>query len=110
MHPGAATRAASRPSRAHWLAPTLPQAENILTLTKAAGIEVEPYWPGLFAKLVEKKSVEDFITNVGAGERRGRDAPPDGQRQRPRHAPARRRWPHCAAAAGCMLQRRLPLT
>ncbi|PSC74194.1 60s acidic ribosomal P1 [Micractinium conductrix] len=42
-------------------------AENIAALTKAAGIEVEPYWPGLFAKLVEKKSVDDFIVNVGAG-------------------------------------------
>ncbi|EFN60132.1 hypothetical protein CHLNCDRAFT_133519 [Chlorella variabilis] len=41
--------------------------ENITTLTKAAGIEVEPYWPGLFAKLVEKKSIDDFIVNVGAG-------------------------------------------
>ncbi|KAI7837169.1 hypothetical protein COHA_008963 [Chlorella ohadii] len=41
--------------------------ENIVTLTKAAGIEVEPYWPALFAKLIEKKSVEDFIVNVGAG-------------------------------------------
>ena len=45
-----------------------PQPENIVTLTKAAGIEVEPYWPALFAKLIEKKSVEDFIVNVGAGE------------------------------------------
>jgi ribosomal protein L12E/L44/L45/RPP1/RPP2 len=43
------------------------QAENITTITKAAGIEVEPYWPGLFAKLVEKKPIEDFIVNVGAG-------------------------------------------
>jgi len=42
-------------------------ADNILALTKAAGVEVEPYWPGLFAKLVEKKSIEDFIVNVGAG-------------------------------------------
>lgn len=30
-------------------------------------MEVEPYWPSLFAKLVEKKSIEDFIVNVGAG-------------------------------------------
>ena len=49
--------------------PLLLQADNILALTKAAGVEVEPYWPGLFAKLVEKKSIEDFIVNVGAGER-----------------------------------------
>jgi large subunit ribosomal protein LP1 len=46
----------------------LPQAENIEALTKAAGVTVEPYWPGLFAKLAEKKSIEDFILNVGAGE------------------------------------------
>lgn len=46
------------------------QPENIVTLTKAAGIEVEPYWPGLFAKLVEKKGVDEFIVNVGAGEHR----------------------------------------
>jgi len=44
-----------------------PQAENISTLVKAAGLEVEPYWPSLFAKLAQKKSVEDFILNVGAG-------------------------------------------
>lgn len=51
--------------------PPLTQPENIVTLTKAAGIEVEPYWPALFAKLIEKKSVDDFIVNVGAGERPG---------------------------------------
>ena len=43
-------------------------ADNILAITKAAKIEVEPYWPGLFAKLFAKKSVEDLISNVGAGE------------------------------------------
>ena len=44
------------------------QAENITTLVKAAGVTVEPYWPGLFAKLFEKRSIADLITNVGAGE------------------------------------------
>lgn len=29
---------------------------------------VEPYWPGLFAKLFEKKNIADLITNVGAGQ------------------------------------------
>ena len=43
------------------------QADNISNLVKAAGIEVEPYWPSLFAGLAEKKSVEEFILNVGAG-------------------------------------------
>ncbi|GAB2271878.1 hypothetical protein Dimus_006707 [Dionaea muscipula] len=42
-------------------------AEKIATLVKAAGITVESYWPSLFAKLVEKRSVEDLIMNVGAG-------------------------------------------
>lgn len=43
------------------------QADNINTIVKAAGVTVEPYWPGLFAKLFSKKSVEDLIANVGAG-------------------------------------------
>ncbi len=43
-------------------------ADNILAITKAAKVEVEPYWPSLFAKLFAKTSVIDLITNVGAGE------------------------------------------
>lgn len=43
------------------------QGEKISTLVKSANVKVEPYWPGLFAKLLEKKSVEDLILNVGAG-------------------------------------------
>jgi len=42
-------------------------AENINTLCKAAGVQVEAYWPGLFAKLFAKKNIDDMITNVGAG-------------------------------------------
>ena len=42
-------------------------ADKIATVTKAAGVDVEPYWPPLFAKLLEKKSIEDLITNVGGG-------------------------------------------
>ena len=34
---------------------------------KAAGVEMEPYWPGLFASLLERKPIEDLITNVGGG-------------------------------------------
>ena len=54
------------------------QADNISTLVKAAGVEVEPYWPSLFAKLAEKKSIEDFILNVGAGGGGGGGAPAAG--------------------------------
>ncbi|BBN14463.1 large subunit ribosomal protein LP1 [Marchantia polymorpha subsp. ruderalis] len=42
-------------------------AEKIATLCKAANVQVESYWPGLFAKLLEKRSVDDLITNVGSG-------------------------------------------
>lgn len=27
---------------------------------------VEPYWPGLFAKAVEKVNMEDLISNIGS--------------------------------------------
>ena len=47
--------------------PVLLQSDKITTIIKAAGISVEPYWPGLFAKLFEKRSIGDLISNVGAG-------------------------------------------
>lgn len=34
---------------------------------KAANLTIESYWPILFAKLVEKRSIEDLVLNVGAG-------------------------------------------
>ncbi|CAA0813063.1 60S acidic ribosomal protein family [Striga hermonthica] len=42
-------------------------AEKIATLVKAANLTVESYWPSLFAKLCEKRDIEDLITNVGSG-------------------------------------------
>merc|ERR1712227_811332 len=41
--------------------------EKIQTILKAAGVDVEPYWPGLFAKALESCNVKDLITNVGSG-------------------------------------------
>merc|ERR1712039_1040049 len=41
-------------------------ADKIATIVKAAGVEIEPYWPTLFAKLLERKNIEDLITNGGA--------------------------------------------
>merc|ERR1711937_1014754 len=41
--------------------------EKIRTILKAAGVDVEPYWPGLFAKALESWNVKDLITNVGSG-------------------------------------------
>ncbi|XWS48650.1 hypothetical protein CRYUN_Cryun13aG0094300 [Craigia yunnanensis] len=42
-------------------------AEKIATLVKAANVGVESYWPSLFAKLLEKRNIDDLITNVGSG-------------------------------------------
>ncbi|CAD6266410.1 unnamed protein product [Miscanthus lutarioriparius] len=42
-------------------------AEKIATIVKAANIKVESYWPALFAKLLEKRNVEDLILSVGSG-------------------------------------------
>lgn len=36
-------------------------------MVKAANVSVESYWPSLFAKLVEKRNIEDLITNIGSG-------------------------------------------
>jgi len=35
-------------------------------LIKAANVEVEPYWPGLFAKALETTNIKDLITNIGS--------------------------------------------
>ncbi|XP_026726440.1 60S acidic ribosomal protein P1 [Trichoplusia ni] len=41
--------------------------EKISTILKAANVDVEPYWPGLFAKALEGINVRDLITNIGSG-------------------------------------------
>ncbi|OWM79677.1 60S acidic ribosomal protein P1-like [Punica granatum] len=42
-------------------------AEKIASLVKAANVNVESYWPSLFAKLAEKRNVDDLVMNVGSG-------------------------------------------
>ncbi|XP_023229132.1 60S acidic ribosomal protein P1-like [Centruroides sculpturatus] len=37
------------------------------TILKAANVEVEPYWPTLFAKALEGVDLKQLITNVGSG-------------------------------------------
>ncbi|KAK2975018.1 hypothetical protein RJ640_001228 [Escallonia rubra] len=39
-------------------------AKKIVALLKAANVAAESYWPSLFAKLAEKRNIEDLITNV----------------------------------------------
>merc|ERR1712024_113363 len=41
--------------------------EKITTILKAANVEVEPYWPGLFAKALESCDLKTLITTVGSG-------------------------------------------
>eukprot|EP01115_Flamella_aegyptia_P011821 TRINITY_DN56828_c0_g1_i1.p1 TRINITY_DN56828_c0_g1~~TRINITY_DN56828_c0_g1_i1.p1 ORF type:complete len:113 (-),score=91.20 TRINITY_DN56828_c0_g1_i1:46-384(-) len=40
-------------------------ADKINNILKAAGVEVEAYWPGLFARVLKDKKVEDLVANVG---------------------------------------------
>ncbi|EHA8590990.1 60S acidic ribosomal protein P1 [Cocos nucifera] len=42
-------------------------AEKISTLVKAANLKIDSYWAPLFAKLLEKRSVDDLILSVGSG-------------------------------------------
>nr|XP_023014872.1 scavenger receptor class B member 1 [Leptinotarsa decemlineata] len=41
--------------------------EKIQTILKAENVDVEPYWPGLFAKALEGINVRELITNSGSG-------------------------------------------
>uniref|UniRef100_A0A646QJE3 Large ribosomal subunit protein P1 n=1 Tax=Hemiscolopendra marginata TaxID=943146 RepID=A0A646QJE3_9MYRI len=42
-------------------------AEKITTILKAAKVEVEPYWPGLFAKALEGVDIKCLITSLSSG-------------------------------------------
>ena len=42
-------------------------AEHINKLIKAAGGSVEPYWPTLFANLLEGRDVNELLLSAGAG-------------------------------------------
>ncbi|XP_020212714.1 60S acidic ribosomal protein P1-3 [Cajanus cajan] len=42
-------------------------ADKIVALLKTAKVEVDSYWPTLFAKLAEKKNLGDLIANAAGG-------------------------------------------
>ena len=41
-------------------------ADKLSTILKAANVEIEPFWTGLFAKALTGIDVKDLISNVGA--------------------------------------------
>lgn len=43
------------------------QGEKIQTILKAAAVDVESYWPGLFAKALEGVNIKELITKIGSG-------------------------------------------
>merc|ERR1711862_78514 len=42
-------------------------ADNLNTLIKAANVDVESYWPGLFAKALVGIDIKSLVSNVGSG-------------------------------------------
>ena len=54
---------------------SLLQDEKIATILKAANVDIEPYWPGLFAKALEGIDVKSLITSIGSGVGSGGGAP-----------------------------------
>merc|ERR1739848_162708 len=42
-------------------------AEKIATVLNSAKVDVEPFWPGLFAKCCESVDIKELISNVGSG-------------------------------------------
>ena len=41
--------------------------DKISALVKTAGVNVDPFWPGLFVKALASVSIGSFICHVGAG-------------------------------------------
>merc|ERR1712080_225812 len=50
-------------------------AENISKILKAADVQVEPFWPGLFANALGSCNVGELITTIGSGMGSGGAAP-----------------------------------
>jgi len=40
-------------------------SDKISTLLKTAGVNVPPFWPGLFARVLEKRNIDDLILSAG---------------------------------------------
>jgi len=42
-------------------------AERLNTLISAANVTIQPFWPSLFARVLEKRNIDDLILNAGGG-------------------------------------------
>lgn len=42
-------------------------AEKIQAIVKAAGVEIEPFWAGLYANALDGVDVKALISNIGSG-------------------------------------------
>jgi len=40
-------------------------ADKIATLVKAANVEVPAFWPGIFARVLEKRNIDDLLSSAG---------------------------------------------
>eukprot|EP01128_Nolandella_sp_AFSM9_P008838 TRINITY_DN54_c0_g3_i2.p2 TRINITY_DN54_c0_g3~~TRINITY_DN54_c0_g3_i2.p2 ORF type:complete len:111 (+),score=58.90 TRINITY_DN54_c0_g3_i2:51-383(+) len=50
-------------------------ADAIATVVKAAGVTIQPFWPGLFERVLKEKDLDDIILSAGAA---GGSAPAAG--------------------------------
>ena len=70
-------------------------ADKISTIVKAASVNVEAFYPGLFASFLEAKPLGDLISNVGGG---GGDAAPAAAGDAPAGGEAKEEKKAAAAA------------
>nr|CAA80880.2 ribosomal protein A1 [Schizosaccharomyces pombe] len=43
------------------------KSDKLLSLTKAANVDVEPIWATIFAKALEGKDLKELLLNIGSG-------------------------------------------
>jgi len=41
--------------------------DKVNKLLQAAGVQVEPFWPGLYVKALEGVNISELISNIGSG-------------------------------------------
>uniref|UniRef100_A0A915M7K3 Large ribosomal subunit protein P1 n=1 Tax=Meloidogyne javanica TaxID=6303 RepID=A0A915M7K3_MELJA len=61
--------------------------EKILTILKAAGVEVEAFWAGLYAKALEGVDVKALISNIGSGIGSEKAAAPAAEEKKKKEEP-----------------------